>query len=92
MLFYKKKNDKIIFKVMPKIQHVINAGIYVLSRNFLRKFFSSKINKRKEEFDMPEVINFVIKQKLGVFDIGNKWIDIGNIYDYKKASREIKFW
>ena len=41
---------------------------------------------------MPEVINFVIKQKLGVFDIGNKWIDIGNIYDYKKASREIKFW
>ena len=39
---------------------------------------------------MPEVINFVIKQKLGVFDIGNKWIDIGNIYDYKKASREIK--
>lgn len=87
-----KKNDKIIFKEKPKIQHVINAGIYVLSRNFLRKFFSSRINKRKEEFDMPEVINFVIKKKLGVFDIGNKWLDIGNIYDYKKASREIKFW
>lgn len=87
-----KKNNKIIFKEKPKIQHVINAGIYVLSRNFLKKFFSSKINKKKEKFDMPEIINFVTKQKLGIFDIGNKWIDIGNIYDYKKASREIKFW
>ena len=41
---------------------------------------------------MPQIINFVTKKKLGIFDIGSKWIDIGNIYDYKKASREIKFW
>ena len=88
----KKKNNKIIFQEKPKIQHIINAGIYILSKNFLKKFFSSKINKRKEKFDMPELINFVTKNKLGVFNIGNKWIDIGNIYDYKKASREIKFW
>jgi len=87
-----KKDNKITFQEKPKIQHVINAGIYVLSRNFLKKFFSSKINKVKQKFDMPEIINFVTKQKLGIFDIGNKWIDIGNIYDYKKASREIKYW
>ena len=88
----KKKKDKITFKEKPKIQHIINAGIYVLSRDFLVKFFSSKINKVKKKFDMPQIINFVTKKKLGIFDIGSKWIDIGNIYDYKKASREIKFW
>ena len=81
-----------IIKEKPKIQHVINTGIYLLNRNFLKRFFYSKINKRREKFDMPEVINFVAKQKLGIFDIGNKWIDIGNIYDFKKAYREIKFW
>jgi NDP-sugar pyrophosphorylase family protein len=87
-----KKNNKITFKEKPKIQHIINAGIYVLSRSFLKRFFSLNINKKREKFDMPELINFVTKKRLGIFDIGNKWIDIGNIYDYKKASREIKFW
>ena len=87
-----KKNNKILFKEKPKISHIINAGIYVLSKKFLKRFFLSNLNKKKDKFDMPELINFVVKKKLGVFDIGNKWIDIGNIYDYKKASREIKFW
>ena len=41
---------------------------------------------------MPEIINEVKKNKLGIFNVGNKWIDIGNIYDYKKASREIRLW
>ena len=92
MLFYKKKNSDLVFKEKPKIKHIINAGIYVITKKFLKKFFSSKINTKNEKFDMPELINFVSKQKLGTFNIGNKWIDIGNIYDFKKASREIKFW
>ena len=87
-----KKNNDLVFKEKPKIKHIINAGIYVITKKFLKKFFSSKINTKNEKFDMPELINFVSKQKLGTFDIGNKWIDIGNIYDFKKASREIKFW
>ena len=41
---------------------------------------------------MPEIINSVKTGKVGVFDIGKKWIDIGNIYDFKKASKEIQFW
>ena len=41
---------------------------------------------------MPELVNSVKKNKLGIFDIGDKWIDIGNIYDFKKASREIQSW
>ena len=88
----KRKNNKIIFKEKPKISHIINAGIYVLNKNFLKKYFSLKANKKKEIFDMPDLINFAGKNKLGTFNIGSRWIDIGNIYDYKKASREIKHW
>ena len=88
----KRKNKKIIFKEKPKISHIINTGIYVLNKNFLKRFFLLKANKNKDIFDMPDLINFAGKKKLGTFNIGSKWIDIGNIYDYKKASREIKFW
>lgn len=88
----KKRNNKIVFKEKPKISHIINTGIYVLNKNFLKKFFLSKKNKNRAFFDMPDLLNFVRNKKLGTFNIGNKWIDIGNIYDYKKASREIKFW
>lgn len=88
----KKKNKKIFFQEKPKISHIINTGIYVLNKNFLKKFFFLKKNKKRDFFNMPDLINFVRKNKLGIFNIGNKWIDIGNIYDYKKASREIKFW
>ena len=41
---------------------------------------------------MPDLINYVRNNKLGTYNIGSKWIDIGNIYDFKKASREMKFW
>lgn len=88
----KRRNNKIIFKEKPKISHIINTGIYVLDKNFLKKFFLLKANKNKDIFDMPDLINFAGEKKLGTFNIGSKWIDIGNIYDYKKASREIKFW
>ena len=88
----KKKNNKIFFQEKPKISHIINTGIYVVNKSFLKKFFTLKQNSKKKIFDMPNLINHVTKNKLGVFNIGSKWIDIGNIYDYKKASREIKFW
>ena len=88
----KRRNKKIIFKEKPKVSHIINTGIYVLDKNFLKKFFLLKANKNKDIFDMPDLINFAEEKKLGTFNIGSKWIDIGNIYDYKKASREIKFW
>ena len=32
------------------------------------------------------IINGIII-KLGIFDIGNKWIDIGNIQDLEKANK-----
>ena len=31
-------------------------------------------------------------KKINVYEIGNKWIDIGHINDFKKAFNEIKNW
>ena len=39
---------------------------------------------------MDEVIDSV--RKMNIFDIGDKWIDIGHINDFKRAYNEIKNW
>ena len=87
-----KKRTKIWFKEKPKIAKQINTGIYVIEKKIFKRFFSNNKNKKRSKFDMPEIINSVKKGKVESFDIGKKWIDIGNIYDFKKASKEIQFW
>ena len=54
------------------------------------------INKIISNLDLPK-INNAIKisndaKKINVYEIGNKWIDIGHINDFKKAFTEIKNW
>ena len=83
----KKKNKKISFKEKPSLKKKINAGIYVINVNFLKNFFK----KHKDDFiGMDKVLNDV--KKINVYKIGNKWIDIGHIHDFKKAFTEIKNW
>ena len=85
-VMFKKKN-KIFFKEKPVIIKKINAGIYVIKKSFLEKFFK----KNKNNFiNMNQL--FENKNKLNVFDIGSKWIDIGHVNDFKRAYNEIKKW
>ena len=61
--------------------------MYVINTNFLKDFF----NKKKENFvGMDEVLKNA--KNINVFNIGNKWIDIGHIDDFKRAFNEIKNW
>lgn len=83
----KKQNNKIIFTEKPKIKFKINAGIYMLNKNFVKKFFRQNT---KNITNMTDLISY--SKKIGVFDIGDKWIDIGHINDFKKAHNEIKNW
>lgn len=39
---------------------------------------------------MTDVINKA--KKIGIYNIGKKWIDIGHINDFKKAYKQIKQW
>ena len=81
------KSRKFSFKEKKTIKKKINTGIYVINTNFLKKFF----NKKKDDFvNMDEVLRKA--KKINIFDIGNKWIDIGHIDDFKRAFHEIKNW
>ena len=82
-----KKNKSLTFKEKPTLVKKINAGIYVIKKTFLINFFK----KHKKTFiNMDELFNST--KNINVFDIGNKWIDIGHISDFKKAYNEIKKW
>ena len=83
----KKEKNKKYFQEKPKIKFKINAGIYILSKKYAIKFF--KINKNKF-INMTDIIDGV--SKLGTYDIGEKWLDIGHIRDFKMANSEIKKW
>lgn len=83
----KNKNKKISFKEKPSFKRKINVGIYVIDVKFLKNFFK----KNNDDFiGMDKVL--MDAKKINVFEIGNKWIDIGHINDFKKAFTEIKNW
>lgn len=82
-----KKKNQIFFKEKPVIVKKINAGIYVIKKNFLVNFF---MKNRNNFVNMNQL--FENEKKINIFDIGNKWIDIGHINDFKRAYNEIKKW
>ena len=65
----------------PSSKHLINAGIYVLSPTIIKSL------KKNIMINMTDLIDKKINSnKISVYPIHEKWIDIGNIDDFKKAS------
>lgn len=65
----------------------INSGIYILKPEIIQMI--------QETFtDITDLLQRLISQNKSVytFDIGERWIDIGKIEDYKKAEKTIKAW
>lgn len=83
----KKKKNKNTFIEKPEFKKKINTGIYAVSKTYAQKFF--KINN-KGKINMTDLIDK--SNKIGIYDIGKKWIDIGHIEDFKKANVLIKKW
>ena len=83
----KKKKNKHSFIEKPKFNKKINAGVYAISKKYALKYFK-KFNK--EEINMTDLIDD--SKKIGIYDIGEKWIDIGHIDDFKKANVQLKKW
>ncbi len=81
-------NDQLIsITEKPTSYNWINAGIYLFHpgvTNFIKK----------EYFDMPDLLSILKKEnkKLLTFDLGEKWLDIGKVEDYEKASKIIQDW
>jgi dTDP-glucose pyrophosphorylase len=72
-----EKVKKIIEK--PNIAHIINAGVYVLSKNIVKKITKNK------KLMMNDYISHQIKKNKKVFcyPVYENWIDIGNKIDYE---------
>ena len=82
-----KKKEKKYFHEKPLLKIKINSGIYAMSKKFATNFFKRNNN---EHINMTDMIKK--SKNFGTFYIGNKWIDIGHINDFKKAYQKITKW
>ncbi|MAS50322.1 MAG: hypothetical protein CL712_00075 [Chloroflexi bacterium] len=82
------ENDQLIaITEKPTYFDWINAGIYLFSPGIISHI-------KKEYFDMPDLLRTLKKEnkKIIIFDIGEKWLDIGKVEDYEEASTIINNW
>ena len=65
----------------------INSGIYILKPELIEMI-------EDKYTDITDLISELLNQRKSVFvfDIGDRWIDIGKIEDYKKVENIIKTW
>lgn len=70
----------------PKLEYLINAGIYLLQPSVLR------LIPKGRPFDMTDLIQKLLDQgrPIASFPIREYWLDIGNHADYKRARGDAK--
>jgi dTDP-glucose pyrophosphorylase/CBS domain-containing protein len=70
----------------PTKRYFINAGIYLLNPDML-----SFVPSCEEQYDMPELINMLIKKgrKVVSFPVREYWLDIGQKDDYERAQKDV---
>lgn len=83
----KTKKGKKYFDEKPLLKIKINSGVYIVSKKFSINFFKKNNSKYVNMTDLiTETKNF------STYNIGNKWIDIGQVNDFKKAYKKIIQW
>lgn len=70
----------------PTYRHLINTGMYVLSRSFV-----TSVEKEKR-IDLPSLLQQRIKEGRTVnsYTFYGRWIDIGQMHDYLRAQTDFK--
>lgn len=83
-----EKNGDFVTQITekPTFFYNINSGIYVLSRNAVKKM------KKNVPVDMPQYLSALLQEGASVVAMNFKgyWLDIGSVSDYEKAQRDIK--
>jgi len=82
-------NGKLInIREKPTYTYSINSGIYILSPSILKNIPYGQC------VDMPGLINSLKKagRKIVAYDIGDYWLDMGQISDYEIAINLIEKW
>jgi len=69
----------------PVLRHFVNAGIFLLNPE------ACKLVPADRPYDMPELINRLLEQRLHVvaFPIREYWLDIGQLDHYQKALDDV---
>jgi dTDP-glucose pyrophosphorylase/CBS domain-containing protein len=70
----------------PKIQHLVNAGIYLLEPEVRQYIPAGK------KFDMTDLIQSLINahRKIVSFPIVEYWLDVGRPGDYERAQEDVR--
>jgi len=82
------KNNRLLKIVeKPIIKDWINSGVYILHPRALKSL-------NNKYMDIHNFIDKIIQNNgtIITYDIGNKWLDIGNIDDYEKAIILLESW
>jgi len=79
---FDKAGDFLDIREKPSIINYVSSGIYILSPKF------QELCKTKHKLDMPELLSLgrSMNLKIGIFPLHEKWVDIGNIEDFKKIN------
>lgn len=72
-------------KEKPKIEYLINAGVYCLNPNLIN------LIPDNEYFEITDLIDICINNggKVGSYEIKDYWMDIGRMEDYNKVNDDI---
>lgn len=83
-----QNGDLLDISEKPTYTYFINAGIYVLSPSVLASLSTEAY------LDMPTLIDLTRGSggKVLVYDIGDRWLDMGQISDYERAIDLIEQW
>ena len=70
----------------PVVQHLINAGIYLLNPEVCQ------LIPKGQRYDMPDLITRMVGegQRVISFPVHEYWLDIGRVEDYRRALNDIK--
>ena len=71
----------------PSYTYYINTGIYLIKREMI------ELIPRNTKFDAIDLIESAMKKncKVSSFPLLDYWVDIGQMEDYQKAQKDIKF-
>lgn len=73
----------------PRYSHLINGGIYILNSSVLETGKNSS-----SSLDMPSLISLAKNKNKNilVYDIGDRWLDTGELDEYERAVGKIEEW
>lgn len=82
-----KKNRNTLIKLIekPKTDYLVNAGIYILNPEVIKLIPKNKVYPITNLFEKL----LLKKQKVGVYNMKEDWIDVGRLDELKKAEEKI---